>query len=74
MQRRDEFSVKVHATIVVGGVLGVISSAALVIAIFVTGSTFGQRCAVGNEWGSPTWKTCVSYLAEGKQDQSRLED
>jgi hypothetical protein len=50
------FWVRVSAT-------GLLLFAAVLGAVFLTGSTFGQRCAVSFEWGSPAWEGCVAALA-----------
>jgi hypothetical protein len=41
----------------------------LLVVVFATGSTFGQRCAALYEHGSQSWQMCVRDLAT-RRDQS----
>ncbi len=50
---------------VIGGVLGVLLSIFMIIMVFATGQTFGQRCSSMGYHG-PDFSICVSNLAEGK--------
>jgi len=50
---------------VIGGVLGVLLSIFIIIMVFATEQTFGQRCASMGYHG-PDFSICVSALAEGK--------
>lgn len=38
----------------------------MVVAVFATGSTFGQRCAESYTPGSADWNTCVTELVGGR--------
>ena len=58
---------KVLASAVIAG-LGAFT--ALFAAVWLTGSTFGQRCeALGHEWGGAQWEICVSALAKGPANE-----
>jgi hypothetical protein len=39
----------------------------LIVAVFLTGATFGQRCAAVWNKGSPEWQDCVHKFASGTQ-------
>lgn len=67
MQRR--VSALNRAPIESGFILGAIGAAGLIIAMFVTGSTFGQRCAKLTQKGSPEWQQCVQDLSQGKKEK-----
>lgn len=38
----------------------------LLVAVFLTGSTFGQRCAKLWPVDSPAWESCVERFAAGR--------
>lgn len=50
---------------VIGGVLGVLLSIFIIIMVFSTGQTFGQRCASMGYYG-PDFSICVSALTDGE--------
>lgn len=45
---------------------GIVASIILVISVFATGQTFGQRCAKQFPNHSVEWKQCVHNLVNGK--------
>ena len=46
---------------------GLIGAAIIIALVLATGQTFGQRCAVEHEWGSPDWDDCVTRLANTEE-------
>jgi ABC-type microcin C transport system permease subunit YejB len=53
--------------VVIGFVSGIATFALLLIFVFATGSTFGQRCtAMG--YSGDDWSQCVDGLSRGEED------
>lgn len=52
-----------------GFVLGAVTAVVLIIGVFATGSTFGQRCAKVFPKDSPEWHQCIKDLAAGKKEK-----
>lgn len=52
-----------------GFILGAVTAVVLIIGVFATGSTFGQRCAKVFPKDSPEWHQCIKDLAAGKKEK-----
>lgn len=48
-----------------GIVIGAVGDVVMIVLVFATGSTFGQRCAKVHAKDTPQWQQCVSDLAKG---------
>lgn len=63
---RNEFEEMQMKALISGSISGIIFGIALIIIMFATGSTFGQRCATKYEKNSLQWTQCIEDLSDGK--------
>ena len=48
-----------------GAVLGIILAVVIIIAVIMTGNTFGQRCAKVYTEDTQAWNECIARLSKG---------